>query len=44
MDFLDYREKLGLGFCDEEKVGFAITNLISYAKNLYSQKRKRMVK
>lgn len=36
MDFLDYREKLGLGFCDEEKVGFVITNLISYAKIKFS--------
>lgn len=36
MDFLDYREKLGIGFCDEEKIGFVITNLISYAKVRFS--------
>lgn len=36
MDFLDYREKLGVGFCDEDKAGFLITNLISYAKVKFS--------
>ena len=32
MDWLDYREKLGIGFYDEEKMGYLITNLITYAK------------
>lgn len=36
MTWLDYREKLGLGFCDEGKVGFVITNLISYVKVAFS--------
>lgn len=36
MDWLDYREKLGIGFYDEEKMGYLITNLITYAKVAFS--------
>ena len=34
MDWLDYREKLGIGFCDEKKYDYFTTNLISGLKIL----------
>lgn len=36
MNWLDYREKLGIGFDDDEKVGYVITNLITYTKVVLS--------
>ena len=29
MDFLDYREKLGIGFCDNEKYKFFLVKIFS---------------
>ena len=36
MEWLDYREKLGVGFCDEEKANFLMTNLITYVSVVFS--------
>lgn len=36
MDWLDYRKKLGMGFNDDEKAGYVITNLITYTKVVLS--------
>ena len=30
MDFLDYRERLGIGFCDEEKREYFLANVYNF--------------
>ena len=36
MDYIDYRERLGLAFNDNEKQEIFITRVFSYLKNNYS--------
>ena len=37
MDFLDYREKLGLGFCDEEKFQYFLVRVFNVLHNVVGE-------
>ena len=36
MKWLDYRQKLGISFCDRDKTDYVITNLLSYVRIAFS--------